>query len=64
MDLVQGASNILNMCKGLGHIIEICLCCVADLLVLPVGESVGKTSPCQLEELDLSFRLTSGQDRL
>ena len=56
MDFVQGASNILNMCEGLGHVIEICFCCISDFLVLPVGKSVGKASPVSWRHVILAFQ--------
>ena len=43
MNAVQTASNILYTGQGQCHVLEKGLGCIFDVLVLPVGESVGKS---------------------
>jgi hypothetical protein len=44
MDRIQTSADFLNMANGLHHIIEIRSSRVADVLTLPVGESICKTA--------------------
>lgn len=41
MNIVQTARELLNMTESLCHVIEVGLGCIAEFLVLPVGEAVG-----------------------
>jgi hypothetical protein len=42
MDFVEAAGDFLDVTKSLGHVVEVCLCGVRDILILPVGKTVGK----------------------
>lgn len=45
VDFVKAASNFLNMAESSRHVVKVGLSRVANVLVLPVGEAVGKTAP-------------------
>ena len=40
VNFVKTAADVLDVAQSCSHIVEVGLCCVGDILVLPVGKAV------------------------